>query len=760
MGPQPTLMSSLTHSGYSSDHDSGNGLSSGTTAFVDRPVPAMFSGVHIESLNGLLSSDLNVRSTESRRTSNDSVHSIGNTGAYPLDRSSAAQISSSTSDGFGFGADTFSSKASINLNGGGVHVGHIDQSTSGSGYNGSTQDPLSPHSTSISITPRRSFTKQEVQAMDPDPKHCNNCKTMNTPSWRRCPDGRILLCNACGLYQKLHGKPRPFFRARDGTIKIHRTAQDHRPCALCQITVAPIWHKNEQNDSLCNACYLLTRKRNSYSSSQSTTVAPEPLLTPAMVLAAGGERNGENESVGHRVRSPGSKSNKSKPRDSQSVKSKGIRMRTHQTSSKGALRGNPVADAIKRYRDSPYAASQSSTYLNGRNISSGYSSIGGTPGLGVPTMATHGHITHHESKDGRVETGSNESTLSSSFYGSQVPNSEAPMSYTASLTSAGCSKINGHELESGGCMVGSRLPSQTFYHRYHPRHLYPFQQQQQEYSSVGMLSSLQYASQSSNPGSGASRLSFSKTNEVFSEQTAPMIRYWEATAHSPRSNAPLVSPSSLPHMTPFTFSTGTLANSTATSTTAATALDIAGMANNTSIPQSARSMVPSGAVTATADSAYASQGFEPSSLGEIAMSEWQEESGGTRDGPSLEETTSDETIHARGREGQVATGHFTHSQNQRHTGSQDEGEEGTEDEGDALEESILMQGHSEVSLWQGEAASEAMGHRVEYVPESPSAYGPSELKHLTVLPDPFLASSEATIEPSSSRDADALDGDF
>lgn len=45
----------------------------------------------------------------------------------------------------------------------------------------------------------RTMTKQEMQAMDPDPKFCHNCKTTVTPSWRRCPQGRILLCNACGL---------------------------------------------------------------------------------------------------------------------------------------------------------------------------------------------------------------------------------------------------------------------------------------------------------------------------------------------------------------------------------------------------------------------------------------------------------------------------------------------------------------------------------------------------------------------------------
>ncbi|KAF9930306.1 hypothetical protein FBU30_000652 [Linnemannia zychae] len=45
----------------------------------------------------------------------------------------------------------------------------------------------------------RSMTKHELHAVDPEPKFCNNCKITVTPSWRRCPQGRLLLCNACGL---------------------------------------------------------------------------------------------------------------------------------------------------------------------------------------------------------------------------------------------------------------------------------------------------------------------------------------------------------------------------------------------------------------------------------------------------------------------------------------------------------------------------------------------------------------------------------
>ncbi|KAG9070252.1 hypothetical protein KI688_009587 [Linnemannia hyalina] len=136
-------------------------------------------------------------------------------------------------------------------------------------YNGSKgsssypQDPLSPSSiqqyATFTAAMGRTMTKQEMQATDPDPKFCHNCKTTATPSWRRCPQGRILLCNACGLYQKLHGKARPFFRSKDGTIKIHRTLPEHDPCAFCKTTQTPVWRKGPDNLLICNGCSLIAR---------------------------------------------------------------------------------------------------------------------------------------------------------------------------------------------------------------------------------------------------------------------------------------------------------------------------------------------------------------------------------------------------------------------------------------------------------------------------------------------------------------------
>ncbi|KZP01410.1 glucocorticoid receptor-like (DNA-binding domain), partial [Calocera viscosa TUFC12733] len=40
------------------------------------------------------------------------------------------------------------------------------------------------------------------------PLSCANCHTTTTPLWRRDDAGNNI-CNACGLYQKLHGSRRP-----------------------------------------------------------------------------------------------------------------------------------------------------------------------------------------------------------------------------------------------------------------------------------------------------------------------------------------------------------------------------------------------------------------------------------------------------------------------------------------------------------------------------------------------------------------------
>ena len=61
------------------------------------------------------------------------------------------------------------------------------------------------------------------KGMDPNgaPTTCTNCFTQTTPLWRRNPEGNPL-CNACGLFLKLHGVVRPLSLKTDVIKKRNR----------------------------------------------------------------------------------------------------------------------------------------------------------------------------------------------------------------------------------------------------------------------------------------------------------------------------------------------------------------------------------------------------------------------------------------------------------------------------------------------------------------------------------------------------------
>ncbi|KAF8176622.1 hypothetical protein K438DRAFT_70449 [Mycena galopus ATCC 62051] len=104
---------------------------------------------------------------------------------------------------------------------------------------------------------------EQMAAADTSIKQCYNCGKTSTPLWRCDPTTQRTLCNACGLYQQQRHAPRPQAlidadndEDEDEDLPIRG---DGPQCSECGTRKTSVWRRNKDGEQVCNACGIYYR---------------------------------------------------------------------------------------------------------------------------------------------------------------------------------------------------------------------------------------------------------------------------------------------------------------------------------------------------------------------------------------------------------------------------------------------------------------------------------------------------------------------
>jgi Zn ribbon nucleic-acid-binding protein len=94
-------------------------------------------------------------------------------------------------------------------------------------------------------------------------KVCSHCRATSTPTWRRDPRTHKTLCNACGVYlaQRQHLRPQKLIDVdnEDPRGGDSEGEYDGPECSNCGTRKTSTWRRNRAGAQVCNACGVYER---------------------------------------------------------------------------------------------------------------------------------------------------------------------------------------------------------------------------------------------------------------------------------------------------------------------------------------------------------------------------------------------------------------------------------------------------------------------------------------------------------------------
>ncbi|PRT54889.1 Nitrogen regulatory protein areA [Wickerhamiella sorbophila] len=161
------------------------------------------------------------------------------------------------------------SGSQVSLSGSVGSLGRRNTSVSSAGGISKSR-PLSRSSSTVDAAgkTRRAANNEKLQ--------CTNCSTRNTPLWRRNSEGQPL-CNACGLFLKLHGQERPLSLKSDVIKKRNRNASTNSSRVSAEAeSSSPAASTNSRRNS-STAHVGDTRLTSKVKTEKPVLIAPKPL---------------------------------------------------------------------------------------------------------------------------------------------------------------------------------------------------------------------------------------------------------------------------------------------------------------------------------------------------------------------------------------------------------------------------------------------------------------------------------------------------